>query len=525
MRNPEFSPDFFYSLFRFFLFNTYQPPDSLLYSDKGVLITMMTPAAKNSAQPEVDWTLDAVLSATGGSLVNAQTLFNSFYGVCTDTRSLAPGSLFVALNGDNFTGADFAVMAAAKGAFGIMVNRSELPLSLPGYNDRALISVGDTRRALGDLAAHRRRHMTRLRVIGITGSSGKTTVKEMTAAILTGQLNFIKTEGNFNNLIGLPLSLLPLSEEHRAAVLEMGMNRPGEIARLAQIAAPDISCIVNIQEAHLEGLKNIDGVADAKLELFDNSPASSTLIINLDDQFISTRSAHLPQQKITFSSSTPEDGRKADVWCSDFTESIDRGSSMAIHIGDRSRTITLQTIGRHNGVNALAAAAICHGMDLTFEQICDGLERFTPFEKRSQLIVLDNGIRVINDCYNANPSSMAAALDTLQRCRENRRTAAALGDMLELGDRSDELHRQLGIKASTCLDYLATIGTCGSTVVKAARTAGMDETRARHFSSHALLTDWINRLIKEEKLKEHDLLLIKGSRGMVMEKVLQKLEN
>ncbi len=487
---------------------------------------MMTSAVKKKSPPGTDWSLELVLSATRGALVNQGANFRSFSGVSTDTRTLARGDLFVALNGEKFVGATFAPLAIAKGAFGIIVNQSDLPLSLPLGTACAIISVEDTLQALGDLAACRRRLMPDLKVIGITGSSGKTTVKEMTAAILSDHFQLIKTEGNFNNLIGLPLSLLPVTPQHQVAVLEMGTNSPGEIARLAKIAAPDISCIVNIQEAHLEGLQDINGVAAAKMELFDNSSPSSTLVVNLDDPLISSRASSFNQRQISYTVSTSAARPEATIRLSHLTGSADQGSRLTLHIGNLKKEVQLRTIGRHNATNALAAAAIAHSMGLTLDQICTGLEKFAPYEKRSQVTVLDSGIRVINDCYNANPSSMQAALETLQRCKGKHHAAAALGDMLELGGRSGDLHHELGRRAAASgLDFLGVIGAFSSAVVDAARAAGMEEKAARSFDSHGDLADWFARLINSGRLGDEDWLLIKGSRGMAMEKILAALQD
>ncbi|HSH14158.1 MAG TPA: UDP-N-acetylmuramoyl-tripeptide--D-alanyl-D-alanine ligase, partial [Desulfurivibrionaceae bacterium] len=309
------------------------------------------------------WILETVLAATGGRLLGSarQVVFRS---VCTDTRVLEPGDLFVALAGENFDGESFAAAAVARGAAGLVLSRppaSAMPVPV--------VLVADTLRALGDLAGWRRSRMPDLRVLAITGSSGKTTVKEMTAAILARKLPILKTAGNFNNLVGLPLSLLPVDARHRVAVLEMGMNSPGEIARMTEIADPDLACINNIQAAHLQGLDDINGVARAKEELYAGLKPGATLVVNLDDPLVRKMAEHYPQARITFGCH-----RQALIRATHVRTGSARGVSFTLHLDGQRCRVRLRCVGRHNVLNALAAAALAHGVGIGIGDIQLGLE-------------------------------------------------------------------------------------------------------------------------------------------------------
>ena len=243
------------------------------------------------------WNLSRILLATGGRFLSGSTRA-AFRLITTDSRTVQPGDLFLALVGENFDGHDFVMEAVAKGAAGLIVSRPVEITTVP------VIQVADTLRALGDLASYRRRQIPDLQVLAITGSSGKTTVKEMTGAILSREYNILKTSGNFNNLIGMPLTLLGIDYRHEMAILEMGMNRPGEIARLTEIADPDICCITNIQDAHLAGLGDINGVARAKGEIFAGGKSWAKLVVNMDDKRVRALARRHGQEKITFGRSS-----------------------------------------------------------------------------------------------------------------------------------------------------------------------------------------------------------------------------
>lgn len=458
------------------------------------------------------WTLAQVLLATGGRLWGKRTEA-CFRLVSTDSRTVEAGDLFVALRGDKFDGHAFVAEVLAKGAAGLILEEPPAaPVPVP------VVLVPDTLTALGDLAHYRRSRMGDLQVLAVTGSSGKTTVKEMTAAILGQQHQVLKSRGNFNNLIGLPLSLLPVEEHHEFAVLEMGMNRPGEIARLAEIALPDAACITNVQEAHLAGLASIEGVAKAKGELFAGMKAWGTLVVNLDDPRVRRLARRLSHAKITFGRAAA-----ADVRATHIRGLGEAGMSFTLVIGDWRQRVRLAALGVHNVQNALAAAALCLAAGLAPAEIAAGLAAYRPFAKRLQLQPFIGGLKLIDDTYNANPASMLAALETVHNLRRERKVVAVLGDMLELGARSVAAHRFVGENAARLdFDYLLAVGEFAGEVVAAARRAGMGEEQARACRDKAEIRAWLEQSLAEGLLTADDLVLVKGSRGMRMETIFNE---
>ncbi|MFZ5776498.1 MAG: UDP-N-acetylmuramoyl-tripeptide--D-alanyl-D-alanine ligase [Thermodesulfobacteriota bacterium] len=462
---------------------------------------------------DASWTLSQVLLATGGRFVAGDTV-GHFRRISTDSRAVEPGDLFVALVGDRFDGHAFVAQAVQRGATGVLVSERPVePLAVP------VVQVSDTLRGLGDLAAYHRCRLTDLRVIGITGSCGKTTVKEMTAAIFEQEYSVLKTKGNLNNLIGLPLSLLPADDRHEYAVLEMGMNQPGEIARLTEIADPDIACITNVREVHLEGLGDIGGVARAKGELFAGVKSWGCLAVNMDDSRVRALARRCPQRKITF-------GRdpRAQVRGIQLRNLGERGMAFTLVIGKHSARVRIQGLGAHNVTNALAAAAMAHAAGIGFPQIVSGLALFKPTDKRLQVQELLGGVRLINDAYNANPTSMLAALETLRRMDRAHRKIAILGDMLELGVKSAAAHRQVGEGAARQgMDYLLAVGNFAGEMVEAARKAGMATDRAIHFDNKNAIARWLRQASQAGRIGAGDWVLLKGSRGMRMETIVQDL--
>lgn len=463
------------------------------------------------------WTLDQVLLATGGRLWGGRTEA-VFRLLSSDSRTIEVGDLFVALRGENFDGHDFVGEVLRKGAAGLVLEKVPAePLPVP------VILVEDTLRALGDLAHYRRARMKDLKVLAITGSSGKTTVKEMTAAIMEqhGRRRVLKTRGNFNNLIGLPLSLLPVDEHHRYAVLEMGMNQPGEIARMAEIAEPDIACITNVQEAHLAGLADVAGVARAKGELFCGMRPWTTLVVNRDDPRVWRLARKMPQRQITF-------GRRAEaeVRATYLRSRGEEGMSFTLALGGHWRgRVKIAALGVHNVQNALAAAALARAAGLSPREIVAGLESYRPFAKRLRIQPFIAGLKLIDDSYNANPSSMLAALETVHNLRRRRKVVAILGDMLELGSHGPAAHRFIGDKVARLdFDYLLTVGEFAAETARAARRAGMAAGRVRACADKEEIGAWLRQAIEKKRLGADDLVLLKASRGMKMETIINGLQ-
>ncbi len=429
-------------------------------------------------------------------------------GVSIDSRTIKPGELFIALKGDRFDGHDFVADVIRKGAWGAVVERGWVSNSDPAPAN--VVPVDDTLRALQDLASLHRRKFS-VPVVGVTGSNGKTTTKEMLAAILARRGPVLKNEGNLNNHIGVPLTLMRLNADHRTAVVEMGMSARGEIDLLARITAPTVGVITNIGPAHLEFLGSREGVAEAKGELLDNLRPDGTAVLNADDRFIDVLKKKFRGRTITFGIDHP-----ADVSASRIVQHPDR-AEFVMGTGGKSYEVALRTAGIHNIANALAAAAGAVAVGLTLDDIKEGLEGFVPVAGRSEIKEVKGRI-ILADYYNANPASMEAAIGTLAALRAGKKGIAVLGDMLELGEAGAEAHRQIGRTAARSgVDVVMTIGALSRHIAEGAIGEGMPRERVIEATSHA---DAAKRLLA--LTKPGDVILLKGSRGMKMEKILEE---
>jgi len=449
-----------------------------------------------------------ILSATRGTLLAGEASA-CVRDVVIDSRTVGPGSLFVPLRGSRHDGHAFIENAFTQGAAAVLTEHSDASQmeKYPG----ALIGVENTLRALGDIAACWRRTF-RLPLIGITGSNGKTTTKEMTAAIIGRSRACLKNEGNFNNLIGLPLSVLKLNDAHRAAVLEMGMSEPGEIRRLAEIAAPTIGVITNVGPCHLEQLGSLEAVAGAKGELFEALGPGDVAIVNSDDERVRTLGAATRARVITFGLAA------GDIHAADIRSGDAGGSAFDLYIGNAYVPVRLAMDGAHFISNALAAAAAAHAAGIGIDDIAAGLCASAPVAGRMQRIER-GGLRIINDAYNANPVSMRAALTTLAGARGSGRAIAVLGDMLELGERSADYHRETGAcAAEQGIDLLFVLGAFSRDVCEGARSAGLPVNR---MCAYASLDGLASALA--DAVRPGDVLLLKGSRRMQLEKLLDLL--
>ena len=451
------------------------------------------------------FTIHDIAEATGGRIIGSDEVEVS--GISTDSRSVSAGELFVPLRGTSFDGHDYLASVAELGIHTVLADESwlrnhDLPDSLTG------IAVDDTLRALGDLAAAFRRRYD-VPLVGITGSNGKTTCKEMLATILEQIGPGLKTAGNLNNLIGLPQMLFRLRPEHGWAVLEMGMSEPGEIDRLAAIAAPQIGVVLNAFPAHLESMGSVENVARAKGELLQRLPAGGCAVVNADDPLIAGLPSPEGVRRITFGLGD------AEVRCSAIESRGIRGQTFILHIGDESSVVSLAAFGRHSICNALAAAAAAHALGIPTGIIANGLELFRPYDKRFNL-EKTGGIVLIDDSYNANPASMGAALATLAELKGNKAAFVALGDMLELGSNEAELHRMVGVQAARVADRLYLHGPLTAYVAEGAISAGMPAGAViRGLSHEEIAADIL------ASAAEGDFVLLKGSRGMRMENVAE----
>jgi UDP-N-acetylmuramoyl-tripeptide--D-alanyl-D-alanine ligase len=452
--------------------------------------------------------LSAIASYTGGELRGEGAEQAEIAGVSTDTRTLKPGNLFIPLAGERFDGHTYAEAAVHAGAAAVLWQADHGEPSVT-----PAVVVDDTLAALQRLAA-RYRETLDVKVIGITGSNGKTTTKDMTAAVLATAYRVHKTAGNYNNHIGLPLTLLSLERGTEFAVIEMGMSGRGEIELLTGIAKPDAAVITNIGDAHLLQLGSRDEIAKAKLEIRSGLPDGGILIIPGDEPLIDAYLPEMPGPKqerlIRFGFGASCDIRLASVELS--------AEETRFHTADSSVEFRIPMLGRHNAINALAAIAVGRMFNIADESIAEGLAGFTPSGMRIERVAGKKGTTIWNDCYNANPSSMKAALSLLAEAQGFRHKFAVLGDMLELGPMEQELHRDIGrLLRPDQVDYVFSCGELGRWIAEEAKKT-YEAGKARAFASKEELAETLLQLAGEG-----DLILVKGSRGMKLETIVDVL--
>lgn len=431
-------------------------------------------------------------------------------GISIDSRTVREGELFIAIRGDRFDGHAFVPDAIKKGAWGALVERDALERDyavMAGL--RNVIPVENTLIALQEMSMMHRNKFPVL-LIGVTGSNGKTTTKEMLASILQQAGPVLKTEGNLNNHIGVPLMLLRLEARHAFAIIEMGMSGLGEIEALTRLAQPSVGVITNIGPAHLQFLGDTDTIAQAKGELLQMMRTDGTAVLNADDVYYSALKARYEGRVLSFGID-----QDAAVRARDIRPERDH-TDLSLCFDDRSTPVRLRTVGRHNVENALAAAAAALAAGCSLDQARSGLEEFRPVAMRSELKDM-NGRTILADHYNANPASVKAALETLASLKGSGRAVAVLGDMLELGPEAATLHRGIGQTAVRLgIDVLICVGPLGRHIAEGAAAGGMP--RGRIFEAGT--TAQAAALLWEQS-REGDTVLVKGSRGMKMERVLE----
>ena len=433
-------------------------------------------------------------------------------GISTDTRTIGPGDLFVALKGEKHDGHDYLHQAMEKGALAVMTD-------IQGRSARKVpdLKVPDTLTALGDLASFCRQRPRKkaLKVLAVTGSNGKTTTKEMLARIISRRYQLLVSKGNFNNLVGLPLTLFGLRPEHEAALLEMGMNHPGEIARLTEIADPDVGLVTNIGPAHIEGLGNIVGVAQAKGELYANMKSRATAVVNLDDPLAEQVGNYFTGRHLTFGLKAPAEVRPSAPPLLGL-----KGTRFTLLSPAGNIPVEFSLLGIHNVMNAAAAAASALALGMSNDDISEGLADFPPYPGRLELKHLPGPVYLLDDTYNANPESVKAAMTVLRSLDRGRgRRVAALGDMLELGKASHFEHDLLGRSAAAMkLDLLAAVGPEAKKTAQAARKHGLPSKRVAWFEDAVEAADWL-----KNRVRPYDRVLVKGSRGMRMERIVERL--
>jgi len=456
---------------------------------------------------EIRLTAAWVAAAMKGNLVGGDAA-TEFRGVSIDSRTLKAGELFIAIRGERFDGAAFVDQAIAAGANGVVVASGFSRTSV------ATIAVDDTTVALQSLARAIRRE-SGTKIVAITGSAGKTTTKEVTSEFLATRYRVIRNRGNLNNHIGLPLSLVDLTQRPEIAVVELGMNHAGEISTLVAVAEPDVRVWTNVGEAHLGFFASVDAIADAKAEIFEGASASTVLVANADDDRIVARLGGFRGRPITFGIDRPADVRATNV--------DDRGiDGIHARVTTPRGAMAIQTplVGRANLANILAGAAVALQFEIPVDAIAEKARALKPASHRGEIVKLRSGITIIDDSYNANPTATKRAIDVLAAAQAARRVAV-LGEMLELGDRSTALHEEVGRAAARAgIDALLTVGGApAAALAEAAVAAGLPAAAVAHSGTSDEAAERALTM-----LRRGDLVLVKGSRGVKTDRVVERLK-
>jgi len=468
---------------------------------------------------EIQLTGRRVGTAVSGTIVSGDPS-TLFHGVSIDTRSIAPGQLFIAIRGERFDGAEFADAAVAAGAAGLIVPRGRRPSAAPGGSMAAapvvpvVIEVEDTTAALQSLARTVRRE-SGTRVVAITGSAGKTTTKEVTGAFLASQYRVVRNRGNLNNHIGLPLSLMELCSRPDIAVVELGMNHAGEISTLVGIAEPEVRVWTNVGEAHVGFFRSVDAIADTKAEIFEGASPATLLVANADDDRVAARIGKFAGRVTTFGIDRAADVRADAV--------ADRGvDGMAARVTTPRGVVNVATplVGRGNLANVLAAAAVALEFEVPLAVIAERAAALRPAAHRGEIVRLAGGVTVIDDSYNANPTATKRAISVLAAAAAARRIAV-LGEMLELGEFALDLHAEVGRAAAAArVDRLVAIGgDAAAALATAAVSAGMAPGAVAHFPGSEQAAEVVAALVMPG-----DVVLVKGSRGVKTERVVERLK-
>ena len=441
-------------------------------------------------------------------------------GISIDSRILIPDDLFFAIIGPNFDGHDFIIEAFKKGAIGAVVCKGARTLLQNEQIDKnkIIIEVKDTLSALQDWSKHYKDKFKTFNIC-VTGSNGKTTTKEIIAHILSQEFPLLKTSGNYNNEIGIPLTLLQLDKSHKLLVAEMGMRGLGEIKILTNFIPPDLAVITNVGEAHIGLLGSKNNIFKAKTELLQSLDKEGITILNRDDPYFFKMSKIVKDKKLyTFGIEN-----KSDIMACNVRMESDKGMRFTLEVQNgKSREIYFPLLGRHNIYNALAAAAAAFALGIELDLIERCLSSFKPLDLHMQLSNFYRGIKILNDSYNASPLSAKSALETLAEVAQNNRKIAILGDMLELGEKTDFYHREIGKEVTKLsIDILITLGPGGKIIAQSSKKEGMAEERVFSFDKN----EKINLAKKLLSLtKPGDFILLKGSREMKMEEIVEFLQ-
>ena len=472
------------------------------------LLDSANPVAGSRVPPSI--LLDDLVAATGGRLLGPTTVTH-FTTAAVDSRHVTPGSLFVALRGERADGHAFVGEAAAKGASVALVER---PITLPAEAAVALVQVPDTLAALQELAAWWRSRSA-VRAVGITGSTGKTIAKEITADVLARTRTVLRNEGNLNSETGLPMTLLRLEPEHEVAVLEMSMYTEGEIARLAEIARPEVGVVLAVHPTHLERAGSIEAIARAKSELPAALPRDGLAVLNADDPRVAAMATGTAANVRTYGLRADATVRASDI------ESLGLGGTVfTLEAPWGTRRLHSAMPGRHLVPHALAAAAVAERFEVPLDEVEAALAAGSHADHRMAVVTTASGATLIDDSYNASPVSVSAALDFLAETplAPGRHRYAVLGDMLELGPDEERLHREIGARAAVMLDSLLAVGERGRWIAEAARHAGLARVETAADADEA-----VTAFDRSIPAAAGDLVLVKGSRGIELDRLVQAL--
>jgi len=462
----------------------------------------------------IPWRGSDILKAVSGELLS-KSIEHLFKGISINSRKISGSDLFVAIKGKIYDGHTFVDDVIKKNIKGILINRQsagQMPMTKWQEKKIFCCAVPDTVKALGDLASYNRTR-SGISTIAITGSNGKTTTKEMTASILKKKFNTLSSKGNFNNEIGLPLTLFNISPSHEWAVLELGMNHPGEIGRLAEICMPDIGVITNIGSAHLEGLGSLEGIMNAKGELLEKIKPGGTAVLNGDDPRVMLLSQKTKNKTLIFGKGSNAEIKAVSV------ERKGTGTCFKLELPFETMPIELKIPGGFMVSNALASAASGYLLGFTAKEIKAGIEDFKPANGRMSIIKTHRGVNIIDDTYNSNPDSMEAAIKTLKDLKQSSDSILITGDMLELGEHAELMHKKIGsMAAQSKITRLYATGSFAEKVAEGALDENMDSKKIFTGTNKEITDDLSLRL------KEGDWLLVKGSRATGMEIIVKKIK-
>ncbi len=452
----------------------------------------------------------AGIAAAAGGQVVAGDSGREIGRIVIDSRAIEPGDFFVAIRGERFDGHDFIAEVLRRGAAGLLVDRP-----VEGAWDRVVVQVDDTTRGLQDIALDVRRR-SGAKVVAVTGSAGKTTTKEVTAEFLASRYRVFRNRGNLNNHIGLPLSLLELRSQPDVAVVELGMNHPGEIRTLVAIAEPDVRVWTNVGDAHVGFFASADAIADAKAEVLEQARPDDLLVANANDARIMQRAEWFLGRIRTFGIETP-----ADVMATDVTDRGLVGTSATVRVGTAEARLNTPLLGLGNLANLLAATAVATELGVPLEDIAARAATLKPAAHRGELLRLPGGVTIIDDSYNSSPSALRQALRTVAAAAGCARRMAVIGEMLELGAHAAALHAECGRAAAAAgLDRLIAVGgSAAGDLAAAAVDAGMAADRVTHVRTREEAAD-----LALARVRPGDLVLVKGSRGIGTDLVVERLK-